>query len=111
MEWKELEKMTVVKLREEALKHPEIKGVRGKNKQELIDELARVLGIEKPHFHAVATEFRAKPDIRKRIRELKVKRDGLLESHNRVEFRGVRREIHRLKHQLRKIQVQADGQS
>ncbi len=50
MDWKELEKMTIVKLREEALKHPDqIKGVRGKSKPQLMDELATVPGIEKPH--------------------------------------------------------------
>src|SRR5438876_112042 len=45
MEWKDLEKMTVLKLREEALKFPEIEGVHGKNKEQLMDELAKSLGI------------------------------------------------------------------
>ena len=40
MDWKEMDKLTVVKLREEALKHPEIKGVHGKSKAQLMDELA-----------------------------------------------------------------------
>jgi hypothetical protein len=44
MEWKDLEKMTVLKLREEALKYPEIVGVHGKNKEQLIDEIAKALG-------------------------------------------------------------------
>ena len=43
MEWKDLEKMTVTKLREEASKHEEIKGVRGKNKAQLMEELAKLL--------------------------------------------------------------------
>jgi len=47
MEWRDLEKMTVLKLREEALKFPEIKNVHGKNKEQLMDEIADALGIEK----------------------------------------------------------------
>ena len=47
MEWKDLEKMTVLKLREEALKFPEIKNVHGKNKEQLLDEVAEALGIDK----------------------------------------------------------------
>jgi hypothetical protein len=47
MEWKDLEKMTVLKLREEALKFPQIKNVHGKNKEQLMDEVAEALGIDK----------------------------------------------------------------
>ena len=47
MELRDLEKMTVLKVREEALKFPEIKGVHGKNKEQLIDEIAQALGIRK----------------------------------------------------------------
>ena len=47
MEWRDLEKLTVLKLREEALKFPQIKGVHGKNKEQLMDEIADALGIEK----------------------------------------------------------------
>jgi hypothetical protein len=47
MEWKDLEKMTVLKLREEALKFPEIKNVHNKNKEQLMGEVAEALGIEK----------------------------------------------------------------
>ena len=52
MEWKDLEKMTVLKLREEALKFPEIKNVHGKNKEQLLDEVAEALGIEKARAKA-----------------------------------------------------------
>ena len=46
MEWKDLEKMTVLKLREEALKFPQIQGVHGKSKETLMHEIATALGIE-----------------------------------------------------------------
>ena len=32
MDWRDLEKMTVLKLREEALKYPQIEGVHGKSR-------------------------------------------------------------------------------
>ena len=48
MEWHDLEKMTVVKLREDAHEKG-MKGVHGLNKAQLLHGLAEILGIEKPH--------------------------------------------------------------
>lgn len=59
MDWKDLEKMTVLKLREEALKYPQIAGVHGKNKEQLMDEIATALGIEKPHAAVEAKAIRS----------------------------------------------------
>ena len=42
MDWKDLEKMTVLKLREEALKYPQIEGVHGKHKEQIMDEIAKL---------------------------------------------------------------------
>ena len=52
MEWRDLERMTVLELREEALKFPQIKGVHGKNKEQLMDEIADALGIQKAQAKA-----------------------------------------------------------
>ena len=52
MEWKDLEKMTVLKLREEALKFPEIQSVHAKPKDQLIKEIAELLGIKPPRLHS-----------------------------------------------------------
>ena len=46
MDRKDLEKMTVLKLREEALKYPQIQGVHGKQKEQLLAEIAKALGLE-----------------------------------------------------------------
>ena len=46
MDWKDLEKMTVLKVREEALKYPEIQGVHGKHKEQLMEEIAKALHLE-----------------------------------------------------------------
>ena len=71
MDWKDLEKLTVLKLREEALKYPQIEGVHGKNKEQLLDEIAKILGIERPHGHFTETIVHTKSDLKHRIRELK----------------------------------------
>ena len=75
MNWKDLEKMTVLKLREEALKFPQIEGVHGKNKEQLMDEIATALGIEKPHAHFTETIVHTKSDLKAKINELKADRD------------------------------------
>ena len=107
MEWKDLEKMTVVKLREEALKFPQIESVHGKNKEQLMDELAHVLGIEKPHTHFSDQVVHTKSDLKHQIHELKTERDKLLKEHDHKKLHEVRREIHDLKRNIRKIEAKA----
>ena len=110
MDWKEMEKLTVVKLREEALKHPEIKGVHGKSKPQLMNELAGMLGIEKPHVHFTDKVVHTKGDLKHKIRALKEQRDKLAAAKDRKALHGVRREIHGLKRQIRKIEHQRGAQ-
>lgn len=112
MEWKELEKMTVTRLREEALKHPDqIKGVHGKSKAQLMDELSRIMGIEKPHVSFTEQVSHTKESLKNQIRQLKVQRDQLIKAHESPELHGVRRQIHKLKRQIRKIELQAGARS
>ena len=107
MEWKDLEKMTVLKLREESLKFPEIEGVHGKNKEQLMDELAKALGIEKPHVHFTEKIVHTKSDLKHKILELKSERDKLLQGHDHEKLHDVRREMHKLKHEIQKIEAKA----
>ncbi len=105
MDWKELEKMTIVKLREEALKHEgEIHGVHGKSKPQLMDELAAVLKIEKPHVHLADAVVHTKEDLKHKIRGLKERREKLIEAGDHRTLHDVRREIHKIKRQIRKIE-------
>lgn len=95
-----LERMTVTKLKEEALKFPEqIKGVHGMKKSQLIAALRQAYGIPVEERKAAPLE---KGEIKQRIRGLKLKRDGALEAKNRTELREVRRQIKRLKRKLRR---------
>ena len=107
MDWKDLEKMTVLKLREEALKYPQIEGVHGKNKEQLMDEIAKVLGIEKPHSHFADTVVHTKADLKHKIQELKIEREKLLVAHDHGKLHEVRREMHELKHTIRKLEAKA----
>jgi hypothetical protein len=107
MEWKDLEKMTVVKLREEALKFPQIEGVHGKNKERLMDELSMILGIEKPHVHFAEQVIHTKTELKHKIHDLKIEREQLLATHDHKHLHDVRRQIHELKHTIRKIEAKA----
>ncbi|PYS37486.1 MAG: Rho termination protein [Acidobacteria bacterium] len=107
MDWKDLERMTVLKLREEALKYPQIEGVHGKNKEQLMQEIAKILGIEKPHAHFTDNVVHTKSDLKHKIRELKSERERLLDSHDHRKLHEVRRELHELKHTIRKIEAKA----
>ena len=107
MEWRDLEKMTVLKLREEALKFPQIESVHGKNKEQLMDELAQVLGIGKPHIHFAEQIVHTKSDLKQKIQELKVEREKLLQSHDHKKLHEVRRQVHELKHTIRRIEAKA----
>lgn len=107
MDWKDLEKMTVLKLREEALKFPQIQGVHGKNKEQLMDEIATALGIVRPHTHFTETIVHTKSDLKAKINELKADRDKLLYTHDHKKLHDLRREIHEIKHQIRKLEAKA----
>jgi uncharacterized membrane protein YjjP (DUF1212 family) len=107
MEWKDLEKMTVLKLREEALKFPQIEAVHGKNKEQLMHEIADILGIEKPHVHFTETIVHTKSELKHKIHDLKTERDRLLQMHDHKKLHEVRRELHELKHTIRRIEAKA----
>ncbi len=62
-----------------------------------------MLGIEAHEHHEVRGID--KTEIKRRIRELKVKRDQALDAHNREELKVVRRGIHALKRSIHKATV------
>ncbi len=98
MDYHELQKSTVVKLREMAQEYEDITGAVGKTKEELVDILADKLGIEKPHLEIVGIN---KAKVKSQIKALKVERDKALEAKDQAELKRVRRKIHKLRHKLR----------
>ena len=102
----ELEKMTVGKLREEALKYSELTGVHGMKKAELINELARIFGLpdeEKAPKKKRVKKGLTKESIKKEIKSLKKKRAEALEAKDSKGLKRIRREIKRSKRELRKL--------
>jgi hypothetical protein len=99
MDWHELEKMKVTDLREMAKDKTSLEGVVGMTKEHLVEELAKVLGIPKPHKVSVGRE---KSATKKQIRETQSKVAAALEQKNHVQAKLLRREIHHLKRKLRR---------
>ncbi len=81
---KKLEKMTIKELREIALQIPEITGVHGMNKEELISALKKVYGIEEAPRKAGGSMRELKAKVKK-FKELaeKAKQEGDMERYRR----------------------------
>jgi hypothetical protein len=92
---KPLDKMTAKELRELAAEIPEIKGVHGMNKEELLTAIknARGIAVEKPRKKK-SGELR---ELKKKIKALKVKRQAALEGSDKKMATIYRRRISRLK--------------
>ena len=100
----ELRHKNIAELREMAkgLEHEAVQGYTQLNKEHLVIALAKALGIQHTHHDVIGLD---KAQIKKRIRELKIKREAALSAHNHAELKAVRRNIHRLKRQIHKATV------
>ncbi len=102
MDYHDLQKTRVADLREMMKEHlPEVTGVIGLKKDELITQLAVKLGIEEPHKHVAAGL--GKRAIKAEIREMKLKRQAALDAGDGAELKKYRRLIHRRKRRLRRM--------
>jgi len=99
-EKKELEKMTAVELRELALKdYPGITGVHAMKKEELLLAIHQARGedIKEIKKKAAGKVKADKKEIKKRIRQLKEKKNELLSGGSKKDLIRLRRKIKRLK--------------
>ncbi len=104
MDYHELEKMTVIKLREEAKKFPDLKSVTGMKKEELIHALVEHLGIAVPDKkHKAARAKLDKSDLRKMMSDLRMSQKAARSENNRKSVDTLRRRIHSLKRRLRRF--------
>lgn len=101
MTLEELRKMTVVKLREEAMKYPDVKGTSGMKKDQLVALLAEKLGIETEEHEAPAPA--TKLSVKKKIKELKQLKREAIEKNDRAMVSLCRQKIRTQKRHLRKI--------
>ncbi len=100
MDWHELQKKRVADLRDMMKeKAPQVQGVLSWKKDQLVEELAQLMGIEKPHK---VIEGLDKTAVKAKIRSHKQARDAALEAKDPAKLRFERRKIHRLKRRLRR---------
>lgn len=97
---KPLDKMTVKELREVALELPEITGVHGMNKEELLGKIKEAKGIvdEEVHEHSDTVA-----KVKTRIKVFKAKRVAALQENDAKMASIYRRRISRLKKKSRKV--------
>jgi hypothetical protein len=95
---KPLEKWTIKELRDEALKIPDIQGVHGLNKEELLEIIRDQRGIAKPEKKKTGSvrELKAKVVELREYRE-KLRQEGA----SRARLDQLRRKISRIKKQTR----------
>ncbi|MFQ5328827.1 MAG: hypothetical protein ACE5D4_02430 [Thermodesulfobacteriota bacterium] len=103
--YEELKKQTVAQLRELAKgsDHEAIHGYSTMHKEDLVVALCKAFGIEAHEHHEVVGVDKAK--VRAQIAKLKEKRAAAIEAHDSKQLKFVRRNIHALKHKLRKAMV------
>ena len=95
---KPLDRMTAKELRVVALEIPEITGVHGMNKPELVSVIKKARGIEEETTKKSDVSVR---EIKKKIQELKALRVQALENKDRDKSKVLRRQISRLKKKTR----------
>ena len=96
---KPLDKMTAKELRDVAKEIPEITGVHGMNKAELVSSIKKARGIEDTPKKKADASVR---EIKSKIRELKAEREAFLKADNKKMAIISRRRISRLKKKTRK---------
>ena len=103
--YEELKSKTVAQLREVAaeIEHEAVHGYTTMHKEPLLHALCVALGLEEHAHHDVVGIDKSKR--KRRIRELKVERDAVLQSKDKAELKRILRQIHRLKREIRKATV------
>lgn len=96
---KPLEKMTAKELRDLAMTIPQITGVHGMNKVELISAVKKARGIEEGPVKQTDSSVR---EIKKKIRAMKVARETALETSDLKMALIYKRRITRLKKKTRR---------
>lgn len=99
MDWYALSKKKVDELRKMAKDVPGVVAVSGTPKQELVETMAKHLGIERPRKVVVGID---KASVKAEIRSLKKDRDKALSDKDSDALKKVRKELHKRKRVLRR---------
>ena len=103
--YEQLRHKTLAELRDIAKgveQHEAVQGYTQMNKEHLVGQLAKALGIQHEHHSVVGID---KASIKSRIRELKTQREAAIAAHDHAQLKVVRRTIHRLKRRIHKATV------
>jgi len=95
--YEELKAKTVAELREIA--RDTVQGASQMNKDHLLPALCQALGID-THEHRSVHGI-DKTTVKAQLRELKAARDKALDAHDHHQLKSLRRQMHRLNHQIR----------
>ncbi|MCG6910716.1 MAG: transcription termination factor Rho [Deltaproteobacteria bacterium] len=95
---KPLDKMTVKELKGVALEMPEISGVHGMNKGDLLSAIKMAKGIPEENKKKKSGSIR---ELKQKVKVLKVKRREALEADDAKKAMIYRRKISRMKHKMR----------
>lgn len=103
--FKDLKHTTLVELKKiaEGIEHEAVKGYTQMNKDHLLKAICTALNIEMHEHHEVVGID--KTSIKTKIKELKKKRDQIIKEHDHNKLKAVRKDIKKLKNQLRKATV------
>jgi hypothetical protein len=93
----ELKGKTVAELREIA--KDTVTGASQMNKDHLLPVLCKALGIETHAHHEV--HGIDKTSVKAQMRTLKSERERALDAHDHLKLKSIRRQMHRLNHQIR----------
>ena len=99
--YEELKGKTIAELRDIAkeLTHEAVQGYTQMNKEHLLPALCTALDIDARAHHAAHGEVKLK--ARARMKELRAKRQQAIDTRDNAALKVIRREYHRLNHQLR----------
>jgi hypothetical protein len=106
----ELKGMTLAQLRDVAktLESPSVQGYTQMNKEHLLPNICAALGIDTHHHHPHLTRGISagfdRASAKARLRALKAARDEAITVHDSAQLHAIRREMHSLKHRLRRAQ-------
>ena len=99
--YEQLKGKTIAELRDIAkdVVHDAVQGYSQMNKEHLLPALCTALGIDTREHHSVVGIDKA--GIKMKIRELKRQRDAAIAAADHAQLKGIRRQMHRLNHQIR----------
>ena len=103
--FKELKHKTVAELREIAkdIENDAVQGYTQMNKDHLLEAICKALHIEMHEHHDVVGID--KTSIKSKIKSLKIDRDKAMEAKDHAKLKSIRKEIKKMKNELRRATV------